>query len=61
MLFKLNLFYVPDRTIEINPRVRAFHVFKAMSAKASGNKTATLNFRPNKNGNKTFLRNPRPI
>lgn len=38
-----------------NPKVKAFHVFKAIKAKAKGTRTAVLNLSPSKNGRITFL------
>lgn len=38
-----------------NPKVKAFHVFKAIKAKAKGTRTAVLNLSPSKNGSITFL------
>lgn len=49
-----------DTTKEMSPRVSAFHAFNAIKAKANGSKTVVLNFRPSKNGTKTFLTSPRP-
>lgn len=45
----------PVRTKESKPKVKAFHVFKAINAKAIGTKTAVLNFKPNRKGTMTFL------
>lgn len=45
----------PVKTRDKSPRVSAFHVFKAIKAKAKGTRTAVLNLRPNKNGTITFL------
>lgn len=51
----LNISKAPVSTSDSKPKVRAFHVFKAISAKASGTSTAALNFSPSKKGNITFL------
>lgn len=45
----------PVNTRERRPKVRAFHVLSAISAKANGTKTAVLNLSPNKKGKMTFF------
>lgn len=60
-LANLKISIAAERTIDKSPSVRAFHVFKAIKANASGTKTVVLNFNPSKNGIITFLTNPRPV
>lgn len=54
-LVHLKIRIAPVRTKDNKPRVKAFQVLSAISAKASGTRTAVLNFNPNKNGTITFL------
>lgn len=49
-----------ETTNDNRPSVSAFHAFSAINAKANGNKTVVLNFKPSKNGINTFLTRPRP-
>lgn len=49
-----------ETTNDNRPSVSAFHAFNAINAKANGNKTVVLNFKPSKNGISTFLTRPRP-
>lgn len=53
----LKITIAPVRTRDSKPRVMAFHVLRAIKAKASGTRTAVLNLRPSKNGIITFLTN----
>lgn len=45
----------PVRTKDRRPKVSAFQVLRAINAKASGTKTAVLNFNPKRNGTITFF------
>ena len=50
-----------ETTNERRPNVNAFQAFNAIKAKANGNKTVVLNFKPTKNGIRTFLTRLRPV
>jgi hypothetical protein len=47
--------------MESKPRVRAFHVFRAIRARARGTRAVALNLRPRRNGITTFLMIPRSV
>lgn len=51
----LKMTKAPVKTKDNSPRVKAFQVLSAIKAKASGTKTAVLNFKPNKNGTIIFF------
>lgn len=42
----------------MRPRVKAFHVLRAMRASANGTSTEALNFNPRRKGSNTFLMKP---
>jgi hypothetical protein len=54
-LESLKMTRAPVRTSDKSPSVNAFHVFKAIKARANGTRTAVLNLSPRRNGTITFL------
>lgn len=44
-----------DKTKDKSPKVKAFHVLRAIKANANGTITEALNFNPNTKGITTFL------
>lgn len=54
-LVSLKTTNAPVRTSDNKPKVKAFHVFTAINAKAKGTSTAVLNFSPKRKGTITFF------
>lgn len=49
-----------DNTSDSRPSVKAFHVFNAITAMATGTNTVALNFKPKRNGMTILRTKPRP-